>query len=180
MMPIPIGSSTRRLVASVQKLEATLASAGLPRFVARLPVCWLSWHYCRLLDQKIERIRRIRKKFERWWPAIRDISEGGKARREMLDLDRSMRDDIEYTKSTMLELRDYCVDIGRMFEQLGYESARLKRRQAVFMELLESSCAAASKMQDALTRHDDAVLALLRADAAENAASRAAATAVQA
>jgi AMMECR1 domain-containing protein len=42
---------------------------------------------------------------------------------EMLDLDHSMRTDIECTKSTMMELRDYCIDIGRMFEQLGYDSA---------------------------------------------------------
>ncbi|MYN27319.1 hypothetical protein [Duganella levis] len=159
------GASARRLVNAVQKLERNLATAGLPRFVARLPVCWLSWHYCRMLDQKIARIKRIRGKFDRWGPAIHDASPVAQEKMEMLDLDHSMRTDIEFTKSTMMELRDYCVDIGRMFEQLGYESAGLKRRQTAFLEILDASCASASRMQDALTRHDDAVLAKLRAEA---------------
>jgi hypothetical protein len=70
---------------------------------------------------------------------------------EMLDLDHSMRTDIECTKSTMMELRDYCIDIGRMFEQLGYDSAGLKRRQAALVAVLDASCASASRMQEALT-----------------------------
>lgn len=162
---LPTGASARRLAESVQKLERSLAKAGLPRFVARLPVCWLCWHYCRMLDQKIARIQRIAGKFDRWGPAIREMSPAAQEKMEMLDLDRSMRTDIEYTKSTLLELRDYCIDIGRMFEQLGYKSLALQRRQAHFMALLEASCESASRMQDALTRHDDAVLARLRAEA---------------
>ncbi|MRW94262.1 hypothetical protein GJ699_30235 [Duganella sp. FT80W] len=169
------GASARRVVESVQKLERSLRTAGLPLFVARLPVCWLCWYYCRMLDQKIARMKRIAGKFDRWGPTIREISPAAQEKLEMLDLDRSMRTDIEYTKSTMLELRDYCIDIGRMFEQLGYESAALKRRQQLFMEILDLSCASASRMQDALTRHDDAVLAMLRAqaDAAAAQAARA-------
>ncbi len=175
MSHFPTGASARRLVASVQKLERSLRTAGLPRFVARLPVCWLSWYYCRMLDQKIHRMRRIAGKFDRWGPAIHEISPVAQEKLEMLDLDRSMRTDIEFTKGTMLELRDYCVDIGRLFDQLGYESAPLKRRQALFMQILDASCASASRMQDALTRHDEAVLAQLRAqaDAASAAAARA-------
>jgi len=174
MSSFPTGTSTRRLVASVQKLERTLATAGLPRFVARMPVWWLSWHYCRMLDQKIASMRRIAGKFERWGPAIREASPVAHEKLEMLDLDRSMRTDIEFTKGTMMELRDYCTDIGRMFQQLGYESAGLKRRQATLIEVLDASCASATRMQDALTRHDDAVLARLRAeaDAATAAAAR--------
>ncbi|MRW86744.1 hypothetical protein GJ698_21985 [Pseudoduganella sp. FT26W] len=175
MSRLPTGASARRLVAAVQKLERNLNTAGLPRFVARLPVWWLSWHYCRMLDQKIARIKRIRGKFDRWGPAICEASPVAQEKMEMLDLDRSMRTDIEYTKGTMLELRDYCEDIGRMFDQLGYDSAALKRRQTAFMEILDASCASASRMQEALTRHDDAVLALLRAqaDAAAAHAARA-------
>jgi hypothetical protein len=175
MSHLPTGASARRLVAAVQKLERNLNTVGLPRFVARLPVWWLSWHYCRMLDQKIARIKRIRGKFDRWGPAICEASPGAQEKMEMLDLDRSMRTDIEYTKGTMLELRDYCEDIGRMFDQLGYDSAALKRRQTAFMEILDASCASASRMQEALTRHDDAVLALLRAqaDAAAAHAARA-------
>ncbi|NYE61070.1 hypothetical protein FHW58_002222 [Duganella sp. 1224] len=165
MPQLPTGASARRLVNAVQKLERNLATAGLPRFVARLPVCWLSWHYCRLLDQKIARIKRIRGKFDRWGPAICEASPVAREKKEMLDLDHSMRTDIEFTKSTMMELRDYCEDIGRLFDQLGYDSAGLKKRQAAFLEMLDASCASATRMQEALTRHDDAVLALLRAEA---------------
>ncbi|MES2351236.1 hypothetical protein [Duganella sp. Dugasp56] len=156
----PASDSTRRLLEAVRKLETTLRTAGLPRFLARLPVCWLCWHYCRMLDQKIVRIKRIAGKFEQWLPAIRNLSDHG----EFIDIDLSMRDDIEVTKKTMWELRSYCIDIGRMFEQLGYQSAALKRRQADFLRILETSCASASGMQQALSAHDDAVLAFLRTE----------------
>ena len=163
MPPLPIGDSTRRLIAAVKKLENTLNTVGLPRFVARLPVCLLCWHYCRTLDQKIVRIRRIASKFEQWLPAIRTFGNDGPAHLELIDVDHSMRDDIEVTKKTMWELRGYCIDVGRMFEQLGYQSQRLKRRQATFLQVLESSCVSASTMQEALVAHDSAVLAVLRA-----------------
>lgn len=163
MPPLPVGDSTRRLIDAIKKLENTLHSVGLPRFVARLPVCWLCWHYCRMLDQKIVRIRRIAGKFERWLSAIRGYASDGLAKMELIDVSRGMRDDIEITKNTMWELRGYCIDIGRMFDQLGYHSAGLKRRQATFLQLLEASCASASTMQEALTTHDETVLALLRA-----------------
>ena len=163
MPPLPIGDSTRRLIAAVKKLENTLNTVGLPRFVARLPVCWLCWHYCRTLDQKIVRIRRIAGKFEQWLPTIRDFGKEGPAQLELIDVDHSMRDDIEVTKKTMWELRGYCIDVGRMFEQLGYQSQGLKRRQATFLQVLETSCVSASTMQEALVAHDSAVLALLRA-----------------
>lgn len=163
MPPLPIGDSTRRLIAAVKKLENTLNTVGLPRFVARLPVCWLCWHYCRTLDQKIVRIRRIAGKFEQWLPTIRDFGKEGPAQLELIDADQSMRDDIEVTKKTMWELRGYCIDVGRMFEQLGYQSQRLKRRQAIFLQVLETSCVSASTMQEALVAHDSAVLAVLRA-----------------
>ncbi|MYM68224.1 hypothetical protein GTP45_15490 [Pseudoduganella sp. FT55W] len=173
MSHFPTGASARRLVASVQKLERTLTTAGLPRFMARLPVCWLCWHYCRMLDQKTASMKRIAVKFDRWGPSIREISPVAQEKQEMLDLDHSMRTDIEFTKNTMMELRDYCTDIGRMFEQLGYESAGLKRRQAALVQVLEASCASASRMQEALTRHDEAVLARLRAEADSAAAAAA-------
>jgi hypothetical protein len=60
------------LVASVQKLERTLATPACRAFVARLPVCWLCWHYCRMLDQKIARMRKIAGKFDSWGPTIRE------------------------------------------------------------------------------------------------------------
>jgi hypothetical protein len=163
MTPFPVGDSTRRLIAAVSKLENTLHTAGLPRFLARLPVCWLSWHYCRTLDQKIVRITRIAGKFEQWLLAIRKLAEQNEVHMELIDMDRSMRTDIEITKNTMGELRNYCVDVGRMFEQLGYQSQGLKLRQVTFLYVLDVCCTSASDMQAALTVHDETVLALLRA-----------------
>jgi conjugal transfer/entry exclusion protein len=164
MPTLPNRYSPHRLVDAVRKLEASLTSAGLPRWVARLPVCWLSWHYCRLLDKKIVRIQRIADKLGRWQRSIREISNDARSKTELMDIDRSMRGDIEFTKTTMSDLRSYCIDVGGMFEQLGYQSAALKRRQAAFLRILEASCVAANGMQEALTAHDDAVLAFLRAE----------------
>lgn len=158
-----VSDSTRRLLDAVRKLELTLQSTGLPRILARLPVCWLCWHYCRMLDQKIVRIKRIAGKFEQWLPTIRAYSGDATAKTELIDVDLSMRNDIELTKSTMWELRSYCIDVGRMFEQLGYQSPGLRRRQALFLQVLENSCVAAGTMQAALAEHDSAALALLRA-----------------
>jgi hypothetical protein len=169
----PASDSTRRLLEAVRKLETTLRTAGLPRFLARLPVCWLCWHYCRMLDQKIVRIKRIAGKFEQWLPAIRNLSDHG----EFIDIDLSMRDDIEVTKKTMWELRSYCIDIGRMFEQLGYRSPGLRRRQAQFLLILETSCVSASTMQQELADHDSRALALLRAQQARERAALSAASA---
>jgi len=169
MSYLPVGDSARRLAESVRKLESTLRSAGMPRWMARLPVCWLCWHYCRLLDQKIARIRRVENKFQRWRVALTQALERVELERELIDLDRSMRNDIELTKNSMWDLRGYCIDIGRMFEQLGYQSDGLKRRQALFLQVLEASCASASRMQEALTLHDESVLAILRAEAAARA-----------
>jgi CRISPR/Cas system CSM-associated protein Csm2 small subunit len=177
MSSLPNGHSARRLIEAVRKLEDSLNSAGLPRFVARLPVCWLSWHYCRVLDKKIARIRRIAGKFEKWRASIHSISKDAAAQMEMMDVDRSMRTDIEFTKNTMLELRGYCIDVGRMFDQLGYQSARLKRRQDAFLKILEESCESASGMQRELDAHDDAVLAFLRAEQLRERAAAAQGTA---
>ncbi|MCU6500082.1 hypothetical protein LPN04_19985 [Rugamonas sp. A1-17] len=159
----PVSDSTRRLLDAVRKLERTLQSIGLPRILARLPVRWLCWHYCRTLDQKIVRIQRIAGKFEQWLPAIRAYAGEGAAQLELIDVDLSMRNDIEVTKNTMWELRSHCLDIGRMFDQLGYQSPGLRRRQAQFLQILESSCVSACTMQDALAEHDNAALAMLRA-----------------
>ncbi|MET0320405.1 MAG: hypothetical protein ABW069_06770 [Duganella sp.] len=175
MPTVPIGDSTRRLIAAVKKLEHTLHTAGLPRCFARMPVWWLCWHYCRMLDQKIARMRRIAQKFEQWVPAIRLADADQRARLEFIDIDHSMRDDIEVTKRTMWELRAYCIDIACMFDQLGYQSPRLRRRQQLFLSVLEHSCVSASTMQDMLVTHDSRVLALLQAQQAGQAAGAAAA-----
>lgn len=159
----PIVDSTRRLLAAVKKLERSLHTVGLPRFVARMPVWWLCWYYCRMLHRKTERMRCIARKFERWLPAIEAAGQDKLARLEFIDMDHGMRDDIEVSKRTMQDLRNYCIDIARIFGQLGYQSARLQQGQAVFVAVVESSCRAASAMQAAVSAHDAAVLARLQA-----------------
>ena len=162
MSSVPLGDSTRRLIAAVKKLEHSLRTAGLPRWMARLPVFWLSWHYCRMLDQKITRIQRVASKFESWLPTIRAADHNQLAQLEFVDTDHAMRDDIEVTKQTMWELRAYCIDIATMFDELGYKSARLRQRQQRFLSVLEHACVMASTMQQALVAHDAQVLALLQ------------------
>jgi hypothetical protein len=158
-----IVDSTRRLIAAVKKLEHSLSTAGLPRWMSRLPVWWLSWHYCRMLDQKIDRMRRIARKFELWLPAIRAADQHHLAQLEFIDTDHVMRDDIDVTRHTMWELRAYCIDIATMFDQLAYRSARLQQRQQLFLSVIEHACVQAATMQDALLAHDAQVLALLQA-----------------
>lgn len=161
MSSIPVGDSTRRLIAAVKKLEQSLRTAGLPRWMARLPVFWLSWHYCRMLDQKTVRMQRVASKFDAWLPAIRAADHDPLAQLEFVDTDHAMHDDIDATKHTMWELRAYCIDIATMFDELGYKSARLRQRQQSFLSVLEHACVMASTMQDALLAHDAQVLALL-------------------
>jgi len=171
MSSVPLGDSTRRLIAAVKKLEHSLRTAGLPRWMARLPVFWLCWHYCRMLDQKTVRMQRIAGKFESWLPAMRAADQDKLAQLEFVDTDHSMRDDIGVTRQTMWELRAYCIDIATMFDELGYKSARLRQRQQLFLSVLEHACVMASIMQDALTAHDAQVLALLQERQRQGAAN---------
>ncbi|MDR7050840.1 hypothetical protein J2X54_003327 [Duganella sp. 3397] len=162
MTTVPVGDSTRHLIAAVKKLEHSLHTSGLPRWMSRLPVWWLSWHYCRMLDHKIARMRRIARKFESWLPAIRAADQDSRTRLEFIDLDHAMHDDIDATRQTMWELRAYCIDIATMFGQLGYQSAQLNRRQRLFLSVIEQTCVQAATMQETLVAHDTRVLALLQ------------------
>ena len=162
MSTVPGSDSTRHLIAAVKKLEHSLHTSGLPRWMARLPAWWLGWHYCRMLDHKIARMRRIAHKFEQWLPAIRAADQDARTQLEFIDMDHAMRDDIDATRQTMWELRAYCIDIATMFDQLGYQSARLNRRQRLFLSVIEHTCVQAATMQDMLVAHDARVLALLQ------------------
>lgn len=172
MPPLPLSVSVQQLLASVRKLELQLRAVGLPRFLVRVPVCWLCWHYCRMLDNKIGRMRHVAAKFRKWLDTLRQMVAEGMARTELLDVDHSMRDDVESTKKTLWELRDYCIDIGRMFEQLGYTSANLRRKQSEFLLVVGTSYDTACKLQAELASHDNAVLALLRDMRARELANR--------
>lgn len=153
-----------RLMDSIRKLEKTLVAAGVPRFLSRLPVCWLCWYYCRVLDEKIQRMEHVDRKFRKWLPIVRKMTQDGTRQRELIDIDRSMQGDIVVTRNTLWELRGFCIDIGAMFDRLGYSSARLQRRQQILLRLLEESCVAASTLIDEVAEHDRQALALLRAE----------------
>jgi hypothetical protein len=161
---LPVGQNVERLLDEVRKLERRLYAAGLPCFLARLPVWWLCWHYCRMLDGKIARMERIHGKFSRWLPVVRKLGVEEPSRTEMIDMDRGLRADIGSTRSAMWELRGYCIDIGSRFEKLGYVSASLQRRQKIFVGMLEESCQLASMLLDEVEAHDSQALALLQAE----------------
>jgi hypothetical protein len=163
-MASPVGQNLERLLAAVRELEQRMYAAGLPRFLARVPVWWLCWHYCRMLDGKIARMDAIRKKFARWLPTVRSLATEEASRTEMIDLDRGLRADITGTRGAMLELRHYCVEVGKRFETLGYSSAALQRRQSAFLALLDESCALAATLLDEVDAHDTQALALLQAE----------------
>ncbi len=164
MAYIPLSDNLERLLEAVRGLEQRLHAAGLPRCLARLPVWWLCWHYCRILDGKIARMDRIRGKFSRWLPVIRRLGDKEPGRSELIDVDRGMRADIGSTRSAMWELRGYCIDIHSRFEKLGYQSGAMQRRQKVFLDLLDESCALASILLDEVDAHDSRALALLQAE----------------
>ena len=155
--------SVMRLLASIKKLESSLVAAGLPRFMARLPVWWLSWCYCRVLDDKIERMVQVDRKFRKWLPLVQSMAAPGPRQMELIDVDRSMQGDMVSTRNTLWELRSYCIDVGALFERLGYASGALQRRQQTLLHLLEESCVSASILIDAVAEHDRQALALLRA-----------------
>ncbi|MFA9219160.1 MAG: hypothetical protein ACEQSK_18920 [Sphingomonadaceae bacterium] len=149
---------------TVRKLERRLLEAGLPRFLVRLPVWWLCWYYCRMLDVKIARMEIIRAKFSRWLPVVRSLGHDAGRRTEMIDMDRCLRADISSTRSAMWELRSYCIDVATRLAQLGYASDAMQRRQKLFLSMLEESCELAAMLLEEVDAHDNRALALLQAE----------------
>lgn len=171
MSNVPIRVSLERLLASVRWLERRSHSVGLPPALARLPMRWLCWHYCRVLQRKIVRMRRISAKFRCWLMAVRKMAAIGAERLELLDLDKGLTDAVGSTRQSLWELRDSCLEIDVMFEQLGYASARLRRRQQELLQAISDACAQAGALQAELSAHDEAVLARLRALRAQELAA---------
>jgi len=162
-MSFTASDSMQRLLESIKKLENTLLAVGLPRFLARAPVWWLCWHYCGVLDEKIQRMVQVEGKFRKWLPVVRSMSDESITRMELIDVDHSMQDDIVITRNSLWELRSYCLEVSAMFERLGYVSSRLQQRQQRLLKLLEESCVSASILIDAVAEHDRRALALLQA-----------------
>jgi len=157
-----LGSNIERLLVSVKRLEGGLRSAGLPPVLARLPVCWLAWHYCAMIDGKTARISRIGGRLRRWLAAMRRIDGKPAARTELIDLDQSMWRDLEATRLALWELRGICLDVCQLFSRIGYASARLQRKQDAFLRAVDTALALIHALQQAMTEHDSTALVLLR------------------
>jgi hypothetical protein len=146
----------------LRRMETRMARAGMPAFLARLPVWVLCLIYCTMMRGKTARIGRIEQRIHSWLDTIRELSRHDKGRTELVDLDSSMRNDIETTKRTLLALRDVCLDIGTMFGSIGFRSPLLTRTQQAFVTVVDESCATATALQLALQSHDRCALTLLR------------------
>jgi hypothetical protein len=153
-----IGGTLRKF----KRAEAWLRQAGLPTFLARVPIWLLCVQYCLMMKGKTGRIARIGDKIDRWLDTITALSRHEKARLELIDIDRGMRNDIESTKKTLLLLRELCVDVGTLFGSIGFRSRILDRTQHDFLTVVDESCDTATTLQRALELHDARALALLR------------------
>jgi hypothetical protein len=142
--------------------EAWLRRAGLPVVLARVPVWLLCLQYCIMMRGKTTRITRVAGRIARWLETITELSQHENARTELIDMDGGMRNDIESTKRTLLLLRELCVDVGGMFDSIGFKSAFLDSTQETFLAVVDESCVTATTLQRALEMHDVRALALLR------------------
>jgi len=158
----PLLASIGGMLQKCRRAEAWLRQAGLPIFFARLPVWGLCLHYCFMMTGKTRRISRIAERITRWMETITGLSNNEKARLELLDMDLGMRSDIESTKRTLQLLRELSVDVGALFDSIGYQSLLLARTQAKFMDVVDDACTTATRLQRALEMHDARALALLR------------------
>lgn len=170
----PLLSNIGGLLQKFRKMETRMRNAGLPGFLARLPVWVLCLHYCFMMHGKTMRIDRIAERIEHWLETITALSQNAHARTELIDMDRSMRNDIESTKRTLLTLRELCVDVVSMFRAIGFTSRLLERTQCAFLDAVDDACITASTLQRALEGHDNRAIELLRQiDAREQAGQEA-------
>lgn len=165
MHPHSVNVSITSLLVRFKRLEVWLRSAGFPECLARLPCSLLCLHYCHTLEGKIARITATSLRIKKWLKSILDLAANDYARTELIDMDMSMRKDIEVTKRTLSELRELSLEIAQLFDSIGCTSRRLTRLQADFLQVLAVSYETASTLQRALAEHDQRALALLRQQA---------------
>ncbi|GGY86172.1 hypothetical protein ACFFTM_16685 [Pseudoduganella plicata] len=147
-----------------------MRKAGLPGILARLPVWVLCLYYCFMMHGKTIRIDRVAERIEHWLETVTALSHNATGRTELIDTDRSMRNDIESTKRTLLTLRELCVDVASMFHSIGFTSRMLEQTQRAFLDAVDDACITASTLQRALEGHDNRAIELLRRlDACEHA-----------
>lgn len=158
----PLLASIGGMLQKFRRAEAWLRQAGLPTFFARVPVWVLCLHYCFMMTGKTRRISRIAERIARWMETITGLTNNEKARLELLDMDLGMRSDIESTKRTLQLLRELSVDVGALFDSIGFKSRLLERTQTTFTAVVDDACTTATRLQRALEMHDARALALLR------------------
>lgn len=158
----PLLASIGGMLRRFKRAEAWLRKAGLPTFLAHVPVWLLCVHYCIMMRAKTARITRISERITRWLETITELSQHEKARIELLDMDGGMRNDLESTKRTLLLLRGLCIDVGGMFDSIGFKAAMLENTQQTFLAVVDESCVTATTLQRALEMHDMRALVLLQ------------------
>jgi len=161
------------LLQKFKRFETLMRQFGLPLFLAQIPTWFLCLNYCIMMEGKTARISRIARRIQRWLNTVRELSAHEKARTELIDIDCGMRDNIEATKRTLLQLRELCVDIVAMFASIGFRSWMLSRTQRTFLQAVDLSCETATTLQGALAAHDNRALSILRQEQAQQIAAKA-------
>ncbi|WP_028104019.1 hypothetical protein [Pseudoduganella violaceinigra] len=172
-----LGGNIGALLHRCKKLETTLRGAGIPAFLACMPLALLAFEYALLLRQKNANISRISRRIMRWQKTVLELSAHEKGRSEFIDLDRKMRGDIEGACDSMRTLRDLCVQICDMFTAVGYESAMLKRGRERFDATVDDACRLSQALIDSVDAHDRRALAIRQQEHAIEQAGEASAAA---
>jgi hypothetical protein len=73
-----------------------------------------------------------------------------------------MQRDIEITRRTLWDLRNICIDVGQLFDSLGYGSSGLQRRREHFLRVVGDSYEMAGILQQAMAEHDSGALVLMQ------------------
>jgi hypothetical protein len=148
------------LLRRCKQLELTLRRAGVPGFLACLPLALLAWQYALMLREKNASITRIARRIRRWQGTVQELSAHERARSEFIDLDRKMRADIEGACDSMRTLRDLCGEICDMFAAAGYASATLERCRKRFDDSVNEACRLSQTLVDAVDAHDRRALSI--------------------
>lgn len=172
-----LSSNIASMLRRCKDLEAAMRKAGLPAFLACLPIALLALQYALMLREKNASISRITRRMQSWIRTVQDLSLHERGRSEFIDLDRKMRGDIEGACDSMRTLRDLCVDICAMFCAAGYESGMLNRSRDRFDETVKEACRLSQTLVDAVDAHDQRALAIRQQEHAIEQAGQASAAA---
>jgi len=172
-----LSSNICSLLHRCKKMETALRRAGLPSFLACLPLTLLALEYALMLRRKNANIGRIIGRIGCWQATVLEMSGHAIARAEFIDLDRTMRADIEGACASMRTLRDLCVAICSMFAEVGYHSDMLLRGRDRFDATVREACRLSQTLIDMVDAHDRRALAIRQQEQAIAQAGEASAAA---